>query len=766
MRKKKIRYIVSMAAAMLLLTAGIVFALFLPVSAGSSVINMNISRFGSLTGDAAYINYADNYHLDMEETGLLDAGSSIFNGIANMVFGIICLFGKIVCTLYYYCMEFNLAELFEGDIDRIQRALTGSIFTPLFYLAFCGSAVHMVQTFVKRDMIGSFVQIAKVIGVLILSIMVVRYSSTVISGATDITKDLSTSVLISVNGGETTDTAGYAAQAAGQLWANMIHKPWVYLEFGDDPVSRETIEQFLCVGSGNQQYTNGSDARAELVKNYVGNAFSKSRAGGKVAFAVFYLILAVVKGMVYIALSVLGLAYQLFAIFYALLAPVILLLIMIPSYEPLLSAWLKKLLETQIGILMLSLLTGLLMLVDNLLYERCAGRWGWLVVIAVQAIILVVVITKRNEILNAFGKLQRASGNAGYARAMMQNSNRNMAAESVKTAKTAAGYTVQKAEKMGNAVTAAEIWAAKKGMAAGRQIAGRAQDVREDMMTAEIMRAAGSYEVDYAVLTAETERKVERPVLDPQKVINVKPVDGHLERTAPAAEIYSVQEMRERRRQEQEALPQRQRPRMQPAAAAGADTGGCTAQESVKADTGRQTVRKHAERPAAEYAGEICGNPSGRLTGTYTGQPEAEPVKEAVRPYMGNPEEAKRTAAAAGSYMVHPEEPDGTAEANGIATAFAEASQPAQKPQESPKRVKTGKRTANRENAADGAYTQSEGIRKADAVGKEAPAERAEAGIRRYHVPAGSIPQGTEIHAAETAAGKVKRPVSSDGKQT
>ena len=522
-RKRRIRYIISMTAALLLLTAGIIFTISISSSAASTPVNMDIDKFRSLSGKSRYINYAKNYHLDMEEAGLLDQLSAVGNWFANFLFTIVLWLGKAVVTLYYFCMNFDLAELFQADIDKVQKALNSGVFKPLFCLAFCGAAVHMIKTFIKRDMIGSFLQVAKVIGILIMSLLVVNYSSTVISYATGITKGFSTSILLSVNGNEgTTDTASYAAQAAGELWINLIHQPWIFVEFGSDAVTEETINQFLCVGGENAKYYNGSKDREKLIKVYPGTAFQKERAGEKAGFMFLYLFPFLVKSAIYLVMAVLTLAFQLFGIFYVLLAPVVLLLIMIPGYESLLSAWLKKLLETQLGILMMSLLMGVLILTDNLLFEKCAV-WGWLVVFLVQTLVLLIVILKRNEILGALGKLQKASTNAGYARALMQNSNSNIAMTSRDALRASAERLYAGAEWAGEKGKAAGMWALTKGY----QVANKMERDRTEKAMGAVASAAAGYEVDYAALE---EKKVERPVLDPQKVINVQTVDGHLER--------------------------------------------------------------------------------------------------------------------------------------------------------------------------------------------------------------------------------------------
>ena len=576
----------------------------------------------------------------MEDAGLLDQLSAVGNWFANFLFTVVLWLGKAVVTLYYFCMSFDLAELFQDDIDKVQRALNSGVFKPLFYLAFCGAAVHMIKTFIKRDMIGSFLQVAKVIGILIMSLLVVNYSSTVISYATGITKSFSTSILLSVNGNEgTTDTASYAAQAAGELWINLIHQPWVFVEFGSDAVTEETINQFLCVGEENAKYYNGSKDREQLIKVYPGTAFQKERAGEKVGFMFLYLFPFLVKSVIYLVMAVLSLAFQLFGIFYVLLAPIVFLLIMIPGYESLLSAWLKKLLETQLGILMMSLLMGVLILTDNLLFEKCAV-WGWLVVFLVQTLVLLIVILKRNEILGALGKLQKASTNAGYARALMQNSNSNIAMTSRNALRATAEGIYAGAEWAGEKGKAAGMWALTKGY----QVADKIERDRTGKAMGAIASAAADYEVDYAALE---EKKVERPVLDPQKVINVQTVDGHLERvdapTGRQTASGTVRNTAVAAQQPQEAMV---RPRMDNCQVIRTETvnGHLTRPDAVRASDAQQPRNASAARNTE--GGYYVQTPTQRTAASIS-TPSTPHVTEQgeIQAYTSEPQRPKLYAA-------------------------------------------------------------------------------------------------------------------------
>lgn len=416
MEKKK--YYVRMTVALLLLIIGVIFALSVPAMAASEAVKSGVQAFNEASaGDAKYINQSDNYYLDMEKTGLLETGQAIMNSIANMLFTFIKWLGKVTVVLFYYCMDFDMAKMFRDEINSIQSALNSGIFKPLFLLGFCGSAVIMLKKMVKRDMLGAYGQIAKVIGIVVLSILVVQESATVLTATTNITKTISTQALMGMQGNSQANVSDYAAQSAGVLWMNLIHQPWVFIEFNGENVNDETIEKFLGVAPN-------SSERKDYIKDYAkdgGKAFDIDRAGEKIGFMFLYLIPFAIKSVIYILMALLTLFFQLIAIFYTFLAPVVLILSMVPGYEGMLTSWLRKVLESQLSILIMSFIIGLLLKMDTLLYEACAVEWGWLVVMIVQTVIAVCVLLKRNELLGALSKLQRGVSNPGYAKALMRN---------------------------------------------------------------------------------------------------------------------------------------------------------------------------------------------------------------------------------------------------------------------------------------------------------------------------------------------------------
>lgn len=385
----------------------------------------NPTDFENLSGDAEYLkeDWRENYYLDIEELGILDAGKGVMNDIANVLWQVIRFLAFIVVSVFYYAMQFDVSSMFSSQIGAIQEALNNSIFSPLFMLAFCGTALILIKRLIKRDMMGAIGDLAKVIGILILSILVVRHSSVVLSYATNITKGVSVDALTGINQEMGISGVGsFAADAAGVLWVNMVHEPWKCLEFGEtaSPTS-DDIEKILTK-------TPGSEERAEVIKQYIeeheGNGkqnFNKNIGVGRIGFLIVYLIPFIIKAGIYLLVALIQLAFQALAIGLVVLAPIVLLIALVPGYENMIPSWARKILENQVSIIIITFFLGILVKFDQLLFDMSAA-YGWLMVLIFQIAIEVGLFLGRHKILAMLGGIQRGISVPTYARTRMMRS--------------------------------------------------------------------------------------------------------------------------------------------------------------------------------------------------------------------------------------------------------------------------------------------------------------------------------------------------------
>lgn len=87
--------------------------------------------------------------------------------------------------------------------------------------------------------------------------------------------------------------------------------------------------------------------------------FAKGRSATRIGQGLIILITMSVKCVVYMLVAIMYIVFQLIAVFFTMMAPLILLLALIPGYDfEILGIWVRKIIETQIGVLIITFLMG------------------------------------------------------------------------------------------------------------------------------------------------------------------------------------------------------------------------------------------------------------------------------------------------------------------------------------------------------------------------------------------------------------------------
>lgn len=379
----------------------------------------SIDQFDQLTGDGKYLgkDYRDRYALDIEETNFFDTFPKLWNDMANGLFMIIKTIAYVAVSAFYLVMELDLSEMFSGQINGIQEALNNSIFEPLFLLAFTATAGMIILFLFRRNMVGILGELGKVLLVLVLSMLIVKESGSVLSACTGITKSASVQALIEMNNAgarqEDVSVSNFAANAAGLVWANLIHEPWKTLEFGTSKPTNEDIDSIL----GKDK---GSDKRKESIKNYMSKgeeeaaALNKNKGMERFAYLFVYFFPFIAKIGIFLFTALLQLIFQAVAIFFVLMAPVILLLTMVPGYGmDTLTSWLKKILESQLSLFVITFILGLMIKLDNL-FGDFGRQHGWFMGLIFQTATVVGLFMYRDKLLKGITSLQKGISNKSY----------------------------------------------------------------------------------------------------------------------------------------------------------------------------------------------------------------------------------------------------------------------------------------------------------------------------------------------------------------
>lgn len=391
---------------------------FIPAGTTHAAGIQQIDAFNSLDGDGKYLNnaYRDNYYLDIEECGLLESHYEVLNSIANILFSLVKSEAYILVTVLYHALTLDISNLFSDQINSIQKALHDSVFQPLLIIGLVGSAITVIKRLLQQNTIGIVSELGKIILLITLSMLLMTQSSVILTYVSGTTKSISLSALNGMNGigGESLDLTGYAANTAGVLWKNLLHEPWLTLEFGGSTdVSSDLVQSLL---------TNApdSDARAAIIEENE-ELFPKSRALMRIGNLIIFNLVLAVKAVFFLVICLIMFAFQLFAVFYLLIAPLVLVLAFFPIYNSIINTWFKKFMESQVCIFIISLILGLIIKFDSILFGM-SGSLGWLIVLIFQVAVMASLYFGREKILNAFGNVQRAIENPAYANAMFRNS--------------------------------------------------------------------------------------------------------------------------------------------------------------------------------------------------------------------------------------------------------------------------------------------------------------------------------------------------------
>lgn len=457
--KYKIKYIFCM----IVFVVGLILPVQ-PVAASSSAIG-EVQEFNNLSGNAKYLGsaYRDNYSLDIEEVELSDgigeylAGKTMegLNALAKVFFFLERLLAYLTVVVFYVSFNLNLVDLFGSQVSVIQQALNDSIFQPLFLMGCAAAFCVLIGRMVRQDLAGALGQIVKVIAIVMMSILVVTKSDTMLSMCNNITKEISLEILVGVNSanGYSDNINAFSGEAAGILWNNMVHQPWLTMEFGYTANDDQVL--------GLLSYKPGAEERKDAIAADESGSFLVERATERLGFSFLYLIPCIMKCGIYIIIVLIQLVFQLLSIVYLFMAPLVLIVSLFPGYDGLIGGWLRKILETQISILVLSLIIGILIKFDELIFDwsRSVG-FGWMIALTIQIAIAIALFLNRNKLLMAMSTVQRGVSNPRYLRNRMR----------------LAGNVYANAPRAAKEIKSAAKWTASKAVSAGEGVSSWAQD--------------------------------------------------------------------------------------------------------------------------------------------------------------------------------------------------------------------------------------------------------------------------------------------------
>ena len=363
---------------------------------------------GIKDGWGQFINdpYRNNYNLDAGSLGFLDVVDKGLNAFANFMFSGMLIISWLGISIFNFCFNNNITSKFSEIIEGVSGSLKTGIFDKFFMLMFVISLISLLLYYLKRNYAAA---INHILIVALLSIMAVIFSSksanNFVMQTLNISNDIGMTLVSSLSGEEYTETA--IMNMTGTLWGNLVHKPWVILEYdGKVSVDDRNKDEAIRKSKEMLRLSKNSDERKELAKEEIKDVSMTSRLA---SIFILFLINLVKIGILMI-LGVIQIFLQILSNVMILIAPVLLLLAIVPFFGGLnMLKWLgQKYLGIQLNIILLSFAIGVLIVIDKAVLEFFIGIGAsFTVALLIQCICWVLLIVFRKQIVLNFSKVQR-----------------------------------------------------------------------------------------------------------------------------------------------------------------------------------------------------------------------------------------------------------------------------------------------------------------------------------------------------------------------
>lgn len=370
-----------------------------------------IDAFDQLTGaNSQWLSstYRNNYYLDINSLGFSDVFEKAANGLANILFSLICILSYICIAVFYFCFDTSIADLFKNAINGIQDSLKSGIFDNVFLVAFVFIAVYLITQLLKRNTAEIISQMLKVIFIIIVAFLLTTETSSVITESTEIAKSIGAEAVVAINNQESTQD--YAASVSGTLWYSLVHEPWEMME-ANNKLSQSQEEDILSKAPE-------SDSRQDIIKSINkddGSIFDKEEGIFRIPQAFIILVITILKAGIMLLIALIQVAFQVMAILCVLLSMIALLLAMVPQMGGIavIENLAKRIFETQLGIVVTTFILALITKMDSLIMVDFAQatKCGWLICLIMQTAIYISMYVFRKNIFKMINVVSKNAKN-------------------------------------------------------------------------------------------------------------------------------------------------------------------------------------------------------------------------------------------------------------------------------------------------------------------------------------------------------------------
>lgn len=375
-------------------------------------------------------DYRCNYILDVvTPDGVTEFFEKATNGISNWFWQATVGITYILVILFNVAFSMNLADLFANGINTVVSEVKQAVFDNYILLAITVGLIFVVVSFWKRNVTQVFSRLLYMGVAITLATVVANYSGDIISGITQMSMEIGSSVVGTVksngsyNGydpttGSTHNTTVSTVDVSAEIWYNMVHKPWLLIE-GNGSLSEEeetSLEGLLAMKPGDGGSDDERQKKVKEINKKNENLLAKDAGSGRIIPALFTGIINLIKILILVVISLFSILFQILTILLVFFSPVILLLSIVPATggTSLIAKWGKQILGAQLGIVFTSFIIGTLLRLDGLITDKSTelfGAGGWYAAVVFQTCLYAMVIWQRERILQVLKELQRSFGN-------------------------------------------------------------------------------------------------------------------------------------------------------------------------------------------------------------------------------------------------------------------------------------------------------------------------------------------------------------------
>lgn len=353
-------------------------------------------------GSDSHLEDYDNYYLDMVSVSFYKSPlSNMYNGIANIIFAAIKGLGAWSVSVLRFSLSTDIFDMVKDTMEPLFGGLKTGLFDSLSTFMIGIAAAFFVLMLAKRQVANIVSGIGTVIIVLIVTFIFYTSPLGILSAVNDISTDLSSSVLnapYEAAYGKSDTTKSPADRSAELVWNIIVHKPWQILEFGDTKVAEKYQDELLSTAEGEDR-----EALVERINKETGKlSYRQIEQVDRITNGLFFLVFSLIIFLMMMALALLIIGFQIFAIFLGLVGGFVFLLAIIPVYGlRLIGRWAVRILSAITVKVALVFAVAILVVTMDFVFGLL-DTYGIMAVMFTLIAIVLILYIKRKSLLNLF----------------------------------------------------------------------------------------------------------------------------------------------------------------------------------------------------------------------------------------------------------------------------------------------------------------------------------------------------------------------------